>query len=64
MNDNQFDIICKKLDRLAALISIQNIGDQDKKINILKRCGSTSKEIGDLLGVTEGRIRQSKGWKK
>lgn len=52
------------MDKLAGLISIQTIEDQDKKINILKRIGLTSREIGDLLGVTEGRIRQSEGWKK
>ena len=64
MDEKQFKIICEKLDRLAALISIQNMGDQDKKINILKRSNLTSKEIGDMLGLEESGIRHSKGWKK
>jgi len=64
MDEKQFNIVCGKIDKLAALIAIQNVGDQDKKINILKKIDLTSKEIGDLLGLAESSIRKSTGWKK
>lgn len=64
MDENQFKIISEKMDRLAAIISTQSIENSDKKIYIMKRIGMKSKDIGNLLGVTEGRIRQSKGWKR
>ncbi len=64
MNEEQFDIICMKLDKLIALMSVQNIKDKDKKIYLLKKAGLTSKEIGELIGLAESSIRLSKGWRK
>ena len=63
MNEKQFDIICKKLDTIAAL-QINQAGDRDKKIKALKKVGLSSVEISNLLGVEESAIRKSKGWKK
>ncbi len=56
--------ISNKLDKISIVIAVQNIQYRDTKISLLKKAQLSSKEIGDLLGVTEGRIRQSKGWKK
>lgn len=64
MNKKQFEIICKKLDKISLAIAIQNIDDKDEKIKILKRARLTSSEIGDLVGMTESGVRDSKGWKK
>jgi len=61
MNDKQFEIICKKLDKIALMLSIQNITSQDKKVSMLKKAGFDSVEIGELLGIAN--VRQTKGWK-
>ena len=62
MNKEQFDILCKKLDRLAALLTIQLIQDKDDKIYTLKKMGLSSEEIGLLVGIKNPR--QTKGWKR
>jgi len=62
MKDEQFKVICKKLDKIAMLVSIQNIENKDKKIWMLKKAGFDSTEIGELLGILN--IRQTEGWKK
>lgn len=64
MNDEQFKVMCNKLDRIAALVSVQGISNKDAKIRILKKQGFKSKEIGNILGVEESAIRHSEGWKK
>lgn len=62
MDEKQFEIICKKLDKIAIALTIQNIDDKDKKVSILKRAGFDSTEIGELLGIQN--VCQMKGWKK
>ena len=61
MNNEQFKIICKKLDKIALTLSMQNIEDKDKKISMLKKAGFDSLEIGELLGIAN--VRTSEGWK-
>ena len=60
MNDNQFEEIKKRLDKIIAILSIQGISDVNKKIEILKKMGFSSYEIGELLGIAN--VRQMKGW--
>jgi len=60
MNDNQFEEIKKRLDKIIAILSIQGINDANKKIEILKKIGLSSYEIGELLGIAN--VRQMKGW--
>lgn len=62
MNEKQFETICKKLDKLTAVIGTQNIEDRDDKIYALKRMGLTSDEISPLVEVKN--IRDTKGWKR
>ncbi|MEN7982359.1 MAG: hypothetical protein ABFQ65_02845 [Nanoarchaeota archaeon] len=61
MKDEQFEVICKKLDKIALVLSMQNIKDQDKKISMLKKAGFDSSEIGELLGLSN--VRTTSGWK-
>lgn len=60
MNDNQFEELKKRLDKIIALLSIQGVGDINKRIEILKKLGLSSYEIGDALGIAN--VRQMKGW--
>ncbi len=62
MEQKQFDIICKKLDKIALALTIQNIDDKDKKVSILKNAGFGSTEIQELLGIQN--VCQMKGWKE
>lgn len=62
MNDKQFETLCKKLDRVVALLSIQNTGDKDDKIYVLKKLGLSSEEVAILIGVKNPR--QMEGWKR
>jgi len=62
MEQKQFDIICKKLDKIAALLVVQSIEDKNDKIYQLKKMGLTSDEIGPLVGVKN--VRDTKGWKR
>jgi len=62
MNDDQFEEIKRSLDKIIAILSIQGISDNNKKIGVLKKMGLSSYEIGALLGI--GNVRQMKGWKK
>ena len=64
MNDKQFEAICKKLDKITALLTIQNIGDKDDKIYALKKLNFSSSEVAVLVGMTDNGIRSSKGWKR
>lgn len=64
MNEEQFTILCKKLDKIMALLATQGIEDQNKKIIILKKLNLTSLEVGNVLGLSESTIRNSKGWKE
>ncbi len=61
MDDNQFKIICGKLDRLFGIIAISNIKDKDKKISMLRKAGFDSSEIEELLGLSN--VRRTSGWK-
>lgn len=63
MKDEHFDEISKKLDAVIALLSIQNLNDRDKKIQLMKSMEMTSKNIGLYLGLEESVVRKSKGWK-
>ena len=60
MDKEQFEIICKKLDKMTLVLSMQNIENKDKKISMLKKAGFDSLEIGELLGILN--VRQTKGW--
>lgn len=61
MDKEQFEIICKKLDKIAMALTIQNVGDKDTKVTMLKKAGFNTSEIGDLLGIAN--VAQMKGWK-
>lgn len=63
MNEEQFRIICKKLDKLTVVTAIQSVEDRDKRISMLRKAGLTSAEAAPLVGLTESGIRDSKGWK-
>lgn len=60
MNDNQFEELKKRLDKIIAILSLQGVSDPNKKIEILKKMGLSSYEIGDLLGIAN--VRQMRGW--
>ncbi len=62
MDQNQFEIICKKLDKITALLTVQNVEDKNDKIAILKKLGFSSEEVGELVGVKNPR--QMAGWKR
>ena len=62
MNEKQFEIICKKMDKIALLLSMQNLEDKDEKIYLLKKAGLTSDEISPLVGIKN--VRDTKGWKR
>lgn len=62
MDENQFNEICKKLDRIFAIIAVQNVEDKDDKIYALKRLGFSSQEISPIVGIKN--VRDTKGWKK
>jgi len=64
MDKKQFETICKKLDKITALLTIQNIGDKDDKIYALKKLNFSSSEVAVLVGMTDNGIRSSKGWKR
>ncbi|NQU98997.1 hypothetical protein HQ533_06055 [Candidatus Woesearchaeota archaeon] len=64
MEEKQFNILCKKIDKLSGIIISQNLDDRDKKVYVLKQSGLNSKEIGDFIGLAESSVRTSKGWKK
>ena len=62
MNDKQFEIMCKKLDKIMAVLVVQAIENKDDKIYALKKMGLSSYEISPLVGV--GNVRDTKGWRK
>ena len=62
MDKQQFETICKKLDKLTALLMVQGIEDKNDKIYSLKKLGLSSEEVGDLVGVKNPR--QMEGWKR
>jgi len=62
MNDNQFYTLCKKLDKITALLIIQNIEDKQDKIYALRKFGLTSEEVSQLVGIK--KIRDTEGWKR
>lgn len=62
MDKKQFETICKKLDKIAALIVVQSIEKKDDKIYALKKMGLTSDEISPLVSIKN--VRETKGWKR
>lgn len=62
MDQKQFEIICKKLDKLTALLVVQNIENKDDKVYELKKMGLTSEEVGSLVGIVN--VRKMEGWKR
>ena len=62
MDKKQFETICKKLDKITALLTVQNVEDNNDKIAILKKLGLSSEEVGELVGVKNPR--QTAGWKR
>lgn len=62
MEQKQFEIICKKLDKMTALLVVQNIQAKDDKIYALKKLGLTSDEISPLVNIKN--VRDTKGWKR
>ncbi|MCK4520956.1 MAG: hypothetical protein KAU20_00145 [Nanoarchaeota archaeon] len=62
MNDNQFNEICKRLDKIFAITAIQGINNKDDKIFALRQLGFGYKEIGPLVGMKD--IRKTVGWNR
>jgi len=62
MDKKQFNEICKKLDKIFAIIAVQNIEDKNDKIYVLKGLGFKNDEINPLVSVKN--CRQMKGWKR
>jgi hypothetical protein len=62
MNDKQFEEICKRLDKILAVLTIQNLEDKNDKIYTLKKLGLSSEDIAILVGVKNPR--QMEGWKR
>jgi hypothetical protein len=62
MDQKQFELICKKLDKITAVLASQAIQDKNDKIYALKKLGLSSDEVGPLVGVQNPR--QMKGWKR
>lgn len=62
MNDEQFDEICKKLDKIFAIIAVQSIENKDDKIYTLKNLGFSGEDINPIVGVKN--CRQMEGWKR
>lgn len=62
MDESKYKTICKKLDTLIALISIQNVEGKEDKIYLMKKLGMTSEEIGSYLGIKN--VRVTEGWKR
>ena len=64
MDKKQFETICKKLDKIAIAIAVQNIENKDDKIYALKKSGMTSAEVAMLVGMVESGVRSGKAWKR
>lgn len=64
MSEDLLKNIDKKMNKIVALLTIQNIQDKEDKIYALKNIGLTSLEVGNMLGLSESTIRGSKGWKR
>lgn len=62
MDDKQFKIVCQKLDKITAIIAVQNVENKDDKIYLLKIMGFTSDEISPLVKIKN--VRDTKGWKQ
>ncbi|NQV08410.1 hypothetical protein HQ529_01005 [Candidatus Woesearchaeota archaeon] len=62
MNDKQFNEICKKIDKIFAIIAVQSISDKDDKIYALKNLGFKNTEISPIVGLKN--VRDTKGWKR
>lgn len=62
MNDKQFEEICKRLDKILAVLIIQNLKDKNDQVYALKNLGLTSEDIAILVGVRNPR--QMEGWKR
>ena len=62
MDQKQFEIICKKLDKIATVVAMQGIEDKNDKIAFLKKAGLSSDEIGQLVGIKN--VRDTEGWKR
>jgi len=64
MDEKQFKIIREKLDKIIALLIIQNIQSKEDKIYTLKKLGFSSSEIAPIFGMAERGVRGNKGWKR
>lgn len=62
MNEKQFEILCKKLDKITALLMIQKIENKQDQIHSLRKLGLTSEEVGEIVGIK--KIRDKEGWKR
>ena len=60
MEQKQFEIICKKLDKILGILATQNIENVNKRISILKEIGLDSIEISQITGIKNPR--QMPGW--
>lgn len=60
MEQKQFEILCKKLDKILGILATQNIEDINKRISILKEIGLDSIEISQITGIKNPR--QMSGW--
>ena len=63
MNEDQFKELCKKLDKIAALVAVQG-KDKDLQIKALTKAGFTSHEIGMFTGTAPGTVRRRRSAKK
>ncbi|MDO8528379.1 MAG: hypothetical protein Q7S06_00620 [Nanoarchaeota archaeon] len=62
MSEELLKSIDKKLNKVIALLIIQNVQDKDDKIFALKNMGFTSDEISPIVNIKN--VRDTKGWKK
>lgn len=62
MDDKQFKILNEKLDKIIALLTVQNVQNKNDKIYVLKKLGLTSDEISPLVGIKN--VRDTSGWKR
>lgn len=64
MSEELLKSIDKKLDKITALLMIQNIENKNDKIYSLKKLGLSSVEVAELIGMTDNGVRSTEGWKR
>jgi len=64
MNDELLKSIDNKLNKIIALLTVQNLQDKDDKIYALKSLDLSSSEVAILVGMTDNGVRSTKGWRR